>query len=640
MNPIISHEQRLYLCERIDIASLLPPKPRTITLEPVLKRSRQRGQARRIATDSQGRTGTPSVSTRTRDSAATASTPNLAFDANVPRTPSVSELSIDSRVSSNLGRLSVSGSAYQSQRTSDSLTGTDSTGIEKTITATVESLKGGCLRGDSLPVRIAINHTKAIKSMNGVIITLYRLARVDMHPALPLGPTTEGQKKKYEDYYPKSLTGLGGLSLSGAGSSHVFRKDLAQTLVPLIIDPQALKTDINAKVNIPDDAFPTINTVPGSMISFRYYIEVVLDIQGKLGGNEKFFAQRGGTYGAGLGTPLSLPGFSGIEMSSPSGLHGTVILDTAPIRREKSVVTCIFEVVIGTLDSDRKKGRAKAQTPSNEENMVDTSHVQPTSIDQTPLQHQLDQSGAQHQTQVTPSSQVWRAEPGYGHSSNGYDGYFEYDGYDGYENTGYPDYYSYENTGHYDYNSYYDAHQTAPPPVDDEDTLPEKERLRRAEARLMPSEPPDAAEISALDSAGPSAPVIPQDYPYHHVSGAAIPGTSVNLHPTTLGETDSERAYLSYDADDRLRGSALVPLSESSQAASGAQIDDKQELQRQQLQHAVSGPPGGIHMDGGWVVGAQPSAPAESDVDTQALTPLHEHGYEHKRVEHLPKYQR
>jgi len=75
-------------------------------------------------------------------------------------------------------------------------------GKERTITVTVESLKGGCLGGDSLPIKIVINHTKHVMSMKGVIITLYRHARVDTHPEIPIGPMSEKDKRKHDDYYP------------------------------------------------------------------------------------------------------------------------------------------------------------------------------------------------------------------------------------------------------------------------------------------------------------------------------------------------------------------------------------------------------------------------------------------------------
>ena len=122
------------------------------------------------------------------------------------------------------------------------------------------------MRGDHVAIRVNVNHAKPIRSLYGVIVTLYRQARVDLHPAIPLGPTEKGTSSKYEDYYPRSATGLGGLSLSGAGSSHLFRKDLAQVMVPLYVDPATLTADVTARVRVPDEAFPTIATVPLSLI--------------------------------------------------------------------------------------------------------------------------------------------------------------------------------------------------------------------------------------------------------------------------------------------------------------------------------------------------------------------------------------
>lgn len=216
----------------------------------------------------------------------------------------------------------------------------------RSITVTVECLNGGCLRGDTVEIKVKVNHTKLVRSLYGVIVTLYRSARVDLHPAIPLGPAEKGKTPKYEDYYPRSITGLGGLSLSGAGSSHVFRKDLTQSLAPLYVDPSNMTAEVNAKVRVPDEAFPTISTVPGAMISFKYHVEVVLDVQGKLGSSGGALSSLNGL----ANTQLNVNSFRGLETDRLAPIpFGASIVDTTQIRRDKSVVTCAFEVIVSTL---------------------------------------------------------------------------------------------------------------------------------------------------------------------------------------------------------------------------------------------------------------------------------------------------
>lgn len=566
MSPVMSYDQKLFYVERIDIARLLPPKSRTITLEPVAKRARTK--SRRVVS-SDGKLAPSTASTVTRDSLAS-SAPNTPGVQGSLRTPSLSEASLHSRISSNAGK-STSESAHLSQRTSDSGIDSKDSGGEKTITATVESMKGGCLRGDIVPVKISINHTKHIKSMNGVIVTLYRLSRVDMHPALPLGPAKDGQSRKYEDYYPRSLTGLGGLSLSGAGSSHVFRKDLAQTLAPLIVDPNSLSAEINAKIRVPEDIFPTITSVPGQMIDFKYYVEVVLDIQGKMAGHDRYLSQQNanGLYGNHLGVQ-DQESYPNGERSPLFTLYGAGILDTAPIRREKSVVTCVFEIILGTLDTARHKGKAKAQPIAVDDTIIDTSQYARV----TASAQQLAQS-----TQQAYDHDI-NTEVGWSHAD--YQDYhqpmhdFLMDGYgmdDGYEEH------------HYD--PYYDPSRFVPPQFENEEGLTEKERLRRAEVRLMPSQPPNMGNYLSHDGAEPSAPVLPQDGDYVHTVEPAVAGPSYTTNTeVSQGHAHDPQNWRPGDTSDDYHYTATY----GQEVASSAHNDDKQELQWRQLQLAASAP--------------------------------------------------
>ena len=572
ISPTMTCDRKVYFVERIDISPLFPPKSRTITLEPISRRSRAKTQARKLVdssdkksrnTDSANRSGDPP-----RQSEAS-SAPSTQADSGTPVSPEPSEISFDSRMSSQEAASQPDSRTKTSPTASEA--GRDVTSkaslLNKVITATVESQAGGCLRGDNIPIRINISHTKHVKSLYGVIITLYRQARVDMRPAIPLGPTEKGKGAKFEDYYPKSVTGLGGLSLSGSGASHIFRKDLSQIMVPLMIDPQTLTAEINAKVRVPEEAFPTISTVPGAMISFKYYVEVVLDIQGKLAGQDRNVGSLAGVAGL-PGHNLNVEG-SDMERSAFTPF-GPTIVDTAPVRRDKSVVTCTFEIIIGTRDSERRKGKRRVL-----ESIANPESPQPQTQQQVPEQSHGAQVGAD-----------W------------YSAGIQYD----------PRFYGQQDSYYYPqghaapdrYPPYQDRAYDHPPPpavpmpqVLDESRMTEKERLQHAEARLLPSQPPGMdGEQADETSEGATAPYlqeesgdVPQgawrvaaEYP-HSASTLAV-----YVSDSGMGEAEQSLPMPSapeYEPS-QARSSTTAPV------ASG---DDKQEMQRQQLQAGASAPP-------------------------------------------------
>jgi len=492
----------------------------------------------------------------------------------------------------------MSGSYLQSSKASDS----DCTHLgspkDRTITATVESLKGGCLVGDYVPVKITVNHTKHVKSMQGAILTLYRHARVDTHPAIPIGPMSEKERKRHDDYYPKSLTGLGGLSLSGAGSSHIFRKDLTQVVMPLIVDHRSLTAEFTAKLRVPEDAFPTLGGVPGAMISFKYYIEVILDIQGKLAGQERYFAQSGST-GSSNGRNQALVDSDGLATGDRQGQHfyDHTIIDTAPIRRDKSVVTCVLEVVIGTRDSERIKGKGKAKL--EEQDRQDTQSALPT--------HASASSGASRNTVIEQGQQegaedvriMEASRPPRPYSEHGFDGTF-----------------------------------VPPPPADALEGLSEKERLRRAEASLFPSQPPGVDDDFAY-RAQATAPTIHGPYTYTETAEPYWEG-----YGSAEGAEWSTPLYEPMDS---------AYIGESSRTAVN---EDKQDLHRQQLQTQTSEPPGAEEEAGHDTEASQttfyPAYPAEDDLyadyDDDSTGPGADTGHDQaaagviEHQGHLPQY--
>jgi hypothetical protein len=592
----------------IDIAPIQEPKPRVISLEPISRRSRPRTARKRQNTTEAAR-GTDNLdSTR---NGRVSELNSVAEESDAPGSPAPSDVSFESQFSSG----NASGTEYgiRSVNTTaegGSQNGTKTTIKGKTITATIDVLKGGFLRGDQVPIKISVNHTKHVRSLKGIIITLYRQARVDMHPALPVAPNSKGDKTKSEDYYPKSRTGLGGLSLSSAGSSHLFRKDLSQSFAPLFVDPRTLTAEVKCAVRVPDEAFPSISNVPGAMISFKYFIEVVVDIQGKLSGLDRVFPNAGLVS---VGNTASL-GQAEDAAGSTFSTWGGNFADTDALRREKGVISCIFEVVIGTKDSERN-GKRKQQA----------KNVQPQ-----PDVHDI------------PFVQSDGAYPGDGTGQDYY----------GYERDGqYYDHYAYDGAyegGYYDAPGYQatEASQSQSQPLyshppansENEAGISEKEHLRRAEARLLPSQPPGAVELSELS--GPSsppatqngipasAPMLPEEDdsnpPYFPPKSSPLssnslpppfPASSSSHTPTapSIQRRPTNETTLTINANPRQLpapstsgGSEaagtkpLPPLPPPSPAVPGyfasssshvEPTDDKQELQRRRLAMETSAPP-------------------------------------------------
>ena len=530
----------------MDIASMRQPKPRTITLEPIARRSKARMSARKQSTLS-------NVQSNACENDHASSELPLNPDSPVPRTsddppesPSPSEVGSMSAVSSSniIIGTGTGPPLAKSSKASDLQSG-NATVPDRTITAVAEMLRGGCLPGDNIPIRISIDHTKPVKSVQGIIVTFYRLGRIDTHPAMPLATSQKGKNPEYEDYYPKSRTGLGGLSLSSAGSSHVFRMDLAQTFAPLIIDPHTLKTVINASVRVPDDVFPSISHVPGAMISFNYFVEVVMDLRGKLASQDRTFPRLGITN-----VPSPNPGYAnalgwrGGGIQGSSQLQSPNFVDTDQIRREKSVVACVFEIIVGTRDSSRKATKRARESewynsPSlHLEDMYDVSA-------EISNEHYLEDAGAE-------------------------------DLYIGSEQ----DLYGFDQA----------IHDRTPiislPEIEEE--LDEKAQIRRAEERLLPSAPALEADgtSSTLPLNVPSAPpssALYQEYrPVDEATAPAYAGPS-RIFTGPISPSDGE---ISWSQNGGASPSTDPPNHSTME-------DDKQEMERQRLLAAASAPSDG-----------------------------------------------
>ncbi|KAK2785872.1 ph-response sensor protein [Emmonsiellopsis sp. PD_33] len=608
ISPTMSCDKRITLLETIDVAPLPAPKPRIISLEPVLRKAKARPKTKRASKDQISSSGTEP-------------TPG-GGEHRPPLSPVPSELSNSSCMSNSTQSFQVvsePNSTLSHGADNEDTHSTARAAVDKTIRATVELTRSGGVPGDVLPVKITIQHSKPIRSPNGVIITLYRQGRIDIHPAIPVGATEKGKKPVYEDYYPKSRTGLGGLSFGATRSSSTFRKDLSQIFAPLIVDPVTMTATVKTSIRIPEDVFPTITHVPGSMISFRYYAEVVMDLRGKLAGQDRFIPRLNMMTGSSSynyspsGQVLSF-GEGRSEITSPWAGN---ILDTDQVRREKSVVACVFEVIIGTKDS----GKGQQQT-SDEPAVVD---------DNTP--HPVQHGGSEwdHHYQYSQTHQYDETDPSY---ENGYDNDYG-NGYHTDEPNTWQD--------HPPHSSYPPFHPTQFIPPAHPEEVDEKTRLRRAEEMLLPSAPSheDAAEAgpsAAVSEGAPSAPILSEQEnildppsinfnPRHPDSNSLASAPSVDtITPAPRPTTDLPPSPHSSPSRSHGPRSYKPPQ------------EDKQELERQRLLAQASAPNTQHHsMDENMLsphpeesrLGATAPMLTEEDLTQPSATP-----------ESLPRYQR
>lgn len=391
----------------------------------------------------------------------TSTSPSPHTEEDPPRSPVPSEISSASATGSSISSNPISSRTPLGGNATGANQDANAIPYQDTAYARTEVLQGGCLPGDSLPIRIEIHHTKPIKSMQGVIITLFRQGRIDTQPPMPLGPVRKGEKPKYEDYYPRSRTGLGGLSLSAAGSSRSFRQDLNQVFAPIIIDPQSLTQVINTSIQVPFDLFPTISCVPGAMITFNYFVEIVLDLRGKVGSQDRILDHLSVTnmpqHGYGDPRISKYEGTEGVSYLSTPGFN---YLITDQLRRTKGVIFTRTKIIVGTRDSARRRGR-----PREERSLPESSRSLAPSIELgreiEPKETMIEHEERQNQVQ-----------------DNQIDG------------PNYPG-----------------PHRPISiPPPDMEESLDEKARMKRAEQSLLPSAPPldDGPSSTLLPSAPPA----------------------------------------------------------------------------------------------------------------------------------------
>ena len=436
-----------------------------------------------------------SLDSATSTQSPTSTSPCPHTEEDPPRSPVPSEISSASATGSSISSNPISSRTPHGGNSTETNQDANAISYQDTTYAKTEVLQGGCLPGDPLPIRIEIHHTKPIKSMQGVIITLFRQGRIDTQPPMPLGPVRKGEKPKYEDYYPRSRTGLGGLSLSAAGSSRSFRQDLNQVFAPIIIDPQSLTQVINTSIQAPFDLFPTISCVPGAMITFNYFVEIVMDLRGKVGSQDRILDHLSVTNVPqhGYGDPR-VSKYEGIEGVSYLSTPGFNYLITDQLRRTKGVLFTRTKIIVGTRDSARRRGKKREGR-----SLLDSSRSSGPSIE---LGRELEprESMIEHEERL---SQV------------------QDERIDGTNCL-----------------SHHHADSIPPPTV--EDSLDEKARMTRAEQNLLPSAPPDDGEPSP--TLLPSAPPAIDEEDFIRRYGFSVPaydGSSTAVQQIPNGDQQS-----------------------------------------------------------------------------------------------------
>lgn len=352
----------------------------------------------------------------------------------------------------------------------------------------------------------------------------------------------------------------------------------------MVVNPHTLTADVRTSVKVPDDAFPTMANVPGGMIEFKYYVEVVIDLCGKLG-ESRLLPRISLTS-----PPQSFTNTNGTD----SGLQVTSqwadnVLDTAQIRRGKNIVVCLFEVTVGSTDSTRasKKWNGVPQTES-----------QPSSN-----MHEIDQ----------PLVEEYHGENGYYGEQGDYDHWPEWQPW---PETQMPV-------------------SGFVPPAEPEEEVDEKTRLRRQEALLLPGRPPeDSGSAQAANVSAPSAPFLPEEDGLYDSHVAYDGGQGSYMDRIALSATSARSV------------DTIVPSYSNSHASAayGHHADsapaDKLELERQRLMMEASAPPadgdeGAVATSSMLIDG--PSAPVVSEEDEYNAHIL---GNDHEAGDNLPRYRR
>lgn len=394
-SPSFTLEKHIKIVDPIDVAELPLPKPKKLIIK-----DPRRGKLRRTQSSGSTINTVSTINSKSSDSEF------------MPHHPSMGSATSSSNT--------INGNGLHSPGISmNSVPQINNDGNASSILVTMDLGQRGFLRGELIPVKLSIQHLKQIQDSRGIIVTLVRVCRIDHGP---------------ESYFES------------------FRKDLQQLVIPLFVDPVTFSLEISTSLRVPADAFPTITGCP--MVSFQYFIEVMLNLSGKT------LALDNGPVVNLVSHEESSPALSpsgGTSYNIQYGQDRSEFINTDKFKRLKKFLQMTTEVIIGTHRLE--KHNTQVSTPEN----VATVQEQSMSLGSTP-------SSLVPQTYTRPQN-VINSVP------------------ELQELTNYPipPYLESPNNTQESAPNYFEPN--APRPMPDLGPLSEKDRMRQHEAALLPSEP-------------------------------------------------------------------------------------------------------------------------------------------------------
>lgn len=342
------------------------------------------------------------------------------------------------------------------------------------IKVALEIPERGFLRGELIPTKLNINHSRKIQDLNGIIVTLVRVCRL-----------SNGHENMVES----------------------FRKDLQQLVLPLYVDPNTFQSEINTNLRVPADAFPTISGCP--LVSFQYFIEVLINLSGK-----SLILDSSNHHKPSISTDeanhslLENPSndlkykFNFNSNASMNQNERSGFINTDKYKRMKKFLLLTTEVIIGTNRLNERLAYTSNER-SNELLHDNLNSISPTSRKSSSVSGSNDSPLLFNQTGSTPPSQQGHQQPmslnplSEAIPANNFSTppYFEnqQDSPLNIADTPIP---GYEEVS----NNYHANSSLAPVQMPTHQHLSEKEQIRAHEASLLPSAPPldDAEETETI----------------------------------------------------------------------------------------------------------------------------------------------
>lgn len=342
------------------------------------------------------------------------------------------------------------------------------------IKVALEIPERGFLRGELIPIKLNINHSRKIQDLNGIIVTLVRVCRL-----------SNGHENMVES----------------------FRKDLQQLVLPLYVDPNTFQSEINTSLRVPADAFPTISGCP--LVSFQYFIEVLINLSGK-----SLILDSSNHHKPSISTDeanhslLENPSndlkykFNFNSNASMNQNERSGFINTDKYKRMKKFLLLTTEVIIGTNRLNKRLAYTSNER-SNEPLHDNPNSISPTSRKSSTVSGSNDSPLLFNQTGSTPPSQQGHQQPmslnplTEAIPANNFSTppYFEnqQDSPLNIADTPIP---GYEEVS----NNYHANSSLAPVQMPTHQHLSEKEQMRAHEASLLPSAPPldDAEETETI----------------------------------------------------------------------------------------------------------------------------------------------